>query len=451
MLPSSWLHERNKTACTTLAATSRAIGERTGIIKHLSDRTIEPDDPRLFHAVTSVTNTSRLYQNAGPTGNSGAGLTRELAMASAIGETLERYCCAIYDARDLVVSSYADLQRQGMTAVAPHALALYADSQYQRPDFILRRFTEDREISWVPGFSLIHKKVVLVPACLVYVPYKYEHPGDLIAFGVTTGLCCAHSPSEAILGGLYEVVERDAIMIMWMNRLPCPRIIIPPDSCLSVVLQERFIPSGLRFSLNDITTDLPVPVVFAFLIDEHNEGLAIVAGASANMNPEAAALKALIEAAQGRRWLKLMKRNNASPRYRKDFSDVVNFDDHVALFASLSSIPYIDFLVTSPAERDLFAVNSCITADREQSLNKCLEAFAAKDLDVIVVNVTQPDVEELGFSVVKVLVPGLVDINADHNYPLLGGKRLYTVPWILGFTDHEVQENELNPIPHPFP
>ena len=130
---------------------------------------------------------------------------------------------------------------------------------------------------------------------------------------------------------------------------------------------------------------------------------------------------------------------------------MITFDDHVRLFGCLESIASVDFLVNSSAEVDVDSVKTLGSTDTAGDLTRCLEALAARDFDVIVVDLTQPDVAALGFSVVKVLVPGLVDIHADHNYPFLGGKRLYTVPQILGYVDGEVREEALNPFPHPFP
>src|SRR6266404_1437656 len=314
--------EWNRNARETVAAASLGVGERAGIIKHITVQMIEPDDPRLFHAVTTATNTERLYgheQRTSHTTSSGAGLTRELALASAIGESLERYCSAIYDERQLIVSSHNDLRQRGLKAVAGHQLVLYSDSQYRRPGFIHHRFTDDREVTWTYGYSLSRQQWILVPACLVYVPYRYTRPDDLIGFGVSTGLCCRRSLADAILGGLYEVVERDAIMCMWMNRIPFPTISLDSGVWLPSTLKDRFSPCGVRFHLNDITTDLGIPVLFGLLIDERNDGLAVSVGASSNLDQEAAALKALVEAAQVRRWLRIMKQD--APRsYCADFS-----------------------------------------------------------------------------------------------------------------------------------
>jgi ribosomal protein S12 methylthiotransferase accessory factor len=421
-----------------------------GIIKHVSEPLIDSDEPRLFHAATTSTNAARLYgrpEACTSRGSTGAGVTREIAVASAIGETLERYCSAIYDPRELVVSSYERLERSSVAAVAPDRFALYSQAQYEQPDFIFEPFTRCREISWTEGYSLVHQEPVLVPACLTYVPFRYDYPGDLIAFGVSTGLCCRPSVVEAILGGLYEAVERDAIMYMWMNRVPSAQIDHHVGGLLPAILRERFAPSGLRVHIFDISTDLPIPVVFALLIDDRNEGLAVAAGASAHLDSEAAAIKALVEAAQVRRWLKSM----APPHhaYRDDFADVVTFEDHVRLFASLRSVAFLDFLIASPPTASIDAVRTMGATSPKDDLERCVAAIAAKGFDVIVVDLTQADVAELGLRVVKVIVPGLVDINADHNYRPLGAARLYR--------DHDAPASNdgasrpSNPVPHPFP
>ena len=292
----------------------RAVDERVGIIKYVTDRAIEPDDPRVFQAATEVTDVAPLRlvyprtdrkQRSRADERDGDGQHHR--------QSLERYCSAIYDGGDLVVDSYSNLARQGKEAVRPHAFALHSATQYARPGFIHHPFTEDTVVSWTQGYSLTREEPILVPACLVYVPYRFHHPGDLIAFGVSSGLCCARSTPAAILGGLYEVIERDAIMIMWMNQMARARVDLTSGSWLPEVVRERFTPSMLGVHVNDITSDLPVPVMFALLIDRTNDGLAVVAGASANLDPQAAALKAMVEAAQGRRWLKMMNRRGLMP------------------------------------------------------------------------------------------------------------------------------------------
>jgi ribosomal protein S12 methylthiotransferase accessory factor len=73
------------------------------------------------------------------------------------------------------------------------------------------------------------------------------------------------------------------------------------------------------------------------------------------------------------------------------------------------------------------------------------------DLEVIVVDVTTADVEELGFKVVKVLIPGMQPVDFGVQWPHVGGRRLYEAPRRMGYQQFRTQPQELNRFPHPFP
>jgi ribosomal protein S12 methylthiotransferase accessory factor len=68
-----------------------------------------------------------------------------------------------------------------------------------------------------------------------------------------------------------------------------------------------------------------------------------------------------------------------------------------------------------------------------------------------VVELTSPEMRELGFRVVKVLVPGLQPIDFGTQWPHLGGRRLYEAPARAGYLQSRTQPRDLNVFPHPFP
>jgi ribosomal protein S12 methylthiotransferase accessory factor len=72
-------------------------------------------------------------------------------------------------------------------------------------------------------------------------------------------------------------------------------------------------------------------------------------------------------------------------------------------------------------------------------LEYCIERLGDAGYEVIVADITTPEIAEVGFSVVRVIVPGLIPLHSDHRYPFLGARRLSAVPY------------PLNPFPHPFP
>jgi len=69
-------------------------------------------------------------------------------------------------------------------------------------------------------------------------------------------------------------------------------------------------------------------------------------------------------------------------------------------------------------------------------------------MDVIIVNLTTSDVKDIGFNIIKVIVPELIPLHSNHDFPFKGSKRLVEVPKKWG---KKLEEKELNLFPHPFP
>jgi ribosomal protein S12 methylthiotransferase accessory factor len=67
------------------------------------------------------------------------------------------------------------------------------------------------------------------------------------------------------------------------------------------------------------------------------------------------------------------------------------------------------------------------------------------------VDVTSPDVAQLGLTVTKAVAPELCSLDVSHVARFLGGRRLYEAARAVGLRDDVLAESELNPEPHPFP
>ena len=66
------------------------------------------------------------------------------------------------------------------------------------------------------------------------------------------------------------------------------------------------------------------------------------------------------------------------------------------------------------------------------------------------VDVTSPDVAELGLVVTKAVAPELCALDVAHGARFLGGRRLYGAAAALGLRA-PLAASEVNPQPHPFP
>jgi ribosomal protein S12 methylthiotransferase accessory factor len=84
-------------------------------------------------------------------------------------------------------------------------------------------------------------------------------------------------------------------------------------------------------------------------------------------------------------------------------------------------------------------------------LRSCLQALEKAGLEVLVVDVTLPEIADAGLSVVRVIIPGMIPLTHGQQHRCQGGRRLYRTPQLMGYVDRETTEDELNPIPHPFP
>jgi ribosomal protein S12 methylthiotransferase accessory factor len=119
----------------------------------------------------------------------------------------------------------------------------------------------------------------------------------------SNGVSSGGSVEDAILSGLYEVVERDAWTLnqylldsgFLLQRIPL--IDMPPrvETCLRQI--ER---SNLKLHLFDITNDYKIPVISAILLDLSGRCAGTFGGYGSHLNAEIAAIRAITEAAQAR-------------------------------------------------------------------------------------------------------------------------------------------------------
>jgi len=428
----------------------RLVDERTGIIQRLYNLPLEANDPKLFHVAAPLTDTSRYpFETKCFRFNGGAALTKERATMAAIGEAVERYCAGLYDPDSFISGRVGDL---GTNAIAPWEFVLFSEKQYSRENFPLSRPTEDTVFRWVKGRSLVRNTAVYVPACFVYVPYRFTSMDEFVTIPISTGLACGSSYEDAVLRGIYEVVERDSFSITWLNQMQIPRLEIdnPKNAELGAVI-EAFKEVGLDLRVNFAITDLEIPVVITLSLDNSGAGPASVIAARADFDIEYAIMRSLEETAQTRLWAKQLMRDRPNFAPKEGFTNIVDGKDHVQLFASPEMRQHLTFLTDAPCVVNLSSLEAVPKENVNDRIKRCVNILSSKGHDVIVVDVTTPDIAEVGFRVVRVLVPGLQPLDMNHNWRYLGGKRLYEVPLRMGFADRTKCEEELNCIPHPFP
>ncbi|WP_432163580.1 TOMM precursor leader peptide-binding protein [Streptomyces tendae] len=372
-------------------------------------------------------------------------------------EGLERF--AGMRARGRAVTLTAALEELGPGAVDPRQTGLYTDA-FHRANPWVPSFAPDRPIPWVWGWSLRDARPRPVPEVLAY----YHKPGIEHRFVQESSNGCASGGSlaEAVLGGLMEVLERDAFLVAWHGMQPLPEI----DPMTSAdprtrLMVERMALYGYRARFFDTRITFPVPVVTA-VAERFDGGPARMCfGAGAALDPEAALAAALCEiATDSVQLLQRFRRDEAAYRaMAEDFGMITSLHDHPLVYAVPEMGRHADFLLRTPAPRAPVRVAELNlpgpqgpAPDVREDLLAAVDMVTSAGFDVVVVQQTVPEQRALGLHTVKVLVPGLLPL--DFGWTRQRARhmpRTRTALRAAGLRGRDLTEGDLNPGPHPFP
>ncbi|MDP2711163.1 MAG: YcaO-like family protein [Solirubrobacteraceae bacterium] len=448
------------------------LGERTGIIQRARVIAHHESVPRSLGTVqTHNANMGRIdpeWANDVICGGSAFG-DPQAARASAIGESVERYCGNHMGQSELRWASYDELIRAGEEAVDPDGLVLYSDRLYDAPGCPFTRFTRDLQVRWVKGSCVSHDRPVWLPVTLVFVNWlaaELEHRHPLTNYMNFSGIAAGRTLEHALVSGIEELVERDATMVWWMNAEPLPAV--RPTAELAALWDARSLEHGQRPSLIALDNEFQIPVVAGVLHNDRDGWLNI--GFAARPDPVEAAAKAWTEALtlqEGSRDLAIedslirqavdwgfasyagLKEWRADRRYlddyRGDFRDVTDLMCQQQVFLDRRAVDAVAAWTDVPAQRTFDELPRL----PDRSLATYRSRIESRGLEIYYVDLTTPDVAAAGMCAARVVIPGLV-ANFPAAFPMLGRGRVQQAAVGLGWRSRPLAEDELNywPIPH---
>lgn len=421
------------------------VSPRVGLIRSLvrvQRGAGEPTPPIVYQATLSNFDlrTATPIERA----TAGKGVTDAEAMVAAIGEAIERYCAAHPDLPSIRRGTRRAL---GGQAVDPAACVLYSDRQYARPDFLWPRPTPDTDLPWRAARELPGDREVLVPATLVYMNYTGEQPGDHLCPSTSNGLAAGVDLEDAVLRGLCELIERDAFLIAWMNRLPAPEVLFEGGVPGSV--RAHYARFGVDVRVFNLSSDLSPHVMMAVALDRLGHGPAAVIGLGCHLDPAAALIRALFEVCQARPGEARRYVDNPPHQRLRQHRDVVTLEDHSAFFTVAAHLGELAFLLDNGRRQRLEELPNHAGGSIRRDLATCVDTLTRAGARVLYADLTTPDVRDRGIRVVRTLATGLQPIHFGWGEERLGGDRLYEVPARLGHGGGRRSEADLNPCPHP--
>lgn len=422
------------------------VGQKLGMVKSLFDMSVDPDDFDLHHVFPTATSLGRLLgRDSGFEARAGGvGIRLNDAIDRAMGELLERYASLAFDGGDRIVSSYAALRREGRRVVPFETVVPFSREQLAAPDFPYAEFTEDTPIGWIEGTNLIDGSPILVPGRLISFGYIPGHGEVSPCFYPTSSGCAAGtSLAGALLSGLLELIERDAIMIRWYARLAPPLLEIEPADLLgaSVGLQT----DGLEVRFHDLTMDGDVPVVGVTCVERTGRPCFFLLSAAAGLDVRTAARKALLEAGQGRPFIKMLANQGTAPGRGAVFND---FDNNLRFFAEPTNAKYAEWFFRNKTVSERRYSPMPDASDAAARLRALLQRCAAMSLTPIAFDMTTPEMEDHALSACRVFVPELVQL-CIPSAPFLGHPRLSR--FIAAAKREGLAESIPDWVPHPFP
>jgi len=348
---------------------------------------------------------------------SGKGPTRDHARASALMESIERYCA-------LPSGSPANMI-QGSYKVLSNKYKILHPRSVVEP--MLYDYNEEMIMDYLVGSELSTNEALLVPAPIALFRYSAKYPAvNPFAFHHTNGLASGNVIEEAICHSLCEVIERDAISLAQLKASAAQYHVLKslgnylgsngfavsptlaneyvddnsifPDVDISglnfepiSILVSKFNKHGIPLIIKNVTSEIGIPTFNAASIEwiTHDYGY-LAEGHGAHPDARIALMRAITEVAQTR----AANIQGARDDLRKIPYGENNTDDQRSwqFMKSSKSINFTD-------------IESYVNDDILDDINLILAKLKGQNLNqVIVINLTNPN---LGIPVVRTIIPGL--------------------------------------------
>jgi len=335
--------------------------------------------------------------------------------------------------------SYSELVDSRCRVVDPHSMLLPRPDDVGRSDFYMSTVTTsydpETELDWVEAWSIHDQEMVLLPVCFV-CSIRHADPVNNIACNRPNGLSSGSCLEEAVLGGLFELVERDACCLYAIHSLPMPNV---APSSIDIESVQNFLDrarhAGVEVVVKNITSDLGIPTFCTFIFDQSAGRPRVVSGVGTHLSRDIALLRSVTEACLDRaasRWqmprLEGLRMDDVPPvlrwearRYRSK------------LFGGHGSST--DYVRRSCATQDFCDVPTSHFEDLRSAIKEVLSILKRNGIDRVFV----ADLTRLDVPTVRVLVPDLELItkvfyrleSAERNR----SRRLFSAPKKMGYVE----------------
>lgn len=370
---------------------------------------------------------------ADPPAAGGAGWDEAAAEAAGVGEAVERWQGWPLPGDQAIEASFSAWPL-AEPAVDPGRWVLFHPDQYALPGFPYQPFTPDTVCRWVAARNARTGRPCWVPEEFLYLTLPPGRAARLCPL-ISSGLACGPWGHPVLLRGLQESVERDAVTGAAWGRYPLAEH--DPGAVFAVLgpaRAARLRRPNLRYRFFRVATPFSAHVTVVTLEGEDRAGYLYSVGAACRETRGASWEKAVLEAVQGRHYVRYLKDRLRREGRRPEVP--ASFADHAVYYSF-----YPDRLAGTALGRTQPA-GSDPDAGRAEGLADLADRLGP-DRPVLFRNLTPPGLaaERVDLYVLRVVVPGLQPLHGHHALPFLGGPLWAPRTW----ADWAAMP------PHPFP
>lgn len=360
---------------------------------------------------------------------------------SAVLEMIERNASMVPHFKEKVRGSYQELLQNGYPVIDPEI-------------FLLNKTTDDelvysstKEYYWSPGIRLDNQEPVLLPEQVVYFDHQLLRAEKRFIYETSNGTAIGNSFEEAIMYGLFELIERDHFLVHWYCK-KLPKLIrketINDQKIISIL--NRLENQKYEVYLFDITMETQIPTVWVLAVNkDQNANLKYYNAAGCHYNPEKAIFSGLVEVATSALvYEKKLEEERGQLSYLIHNPDAVrSMEDHVNYYAFAENGKAFDFLLNRLPEMEFVSVSD-MHPSFPFSYKAVTSAILKEHPQIFVSDLSNLITEKLNFSVVKTFIPSMQPMTFGIQNERLNINRLR--PYTNGSLEF-IHGKE----PHPFP
>ena len=400
-----------------------------GVLKDVRQRnTMYPDEPQI-PIYSCILELKKEYTDSPlrfrPDGH-GISQRKSWAVFKSLMEALERFSQGCYLNNELLFGTLHELTRPTVN-----------------PNLFSTKNISDVTLGWTEATHINTGEKCFMPAQFFFLTYKREKEPLLVDMN-TSGGAAGTDHASTLLRAIYELVERDAFMCMYLTKSTVPKIKL--DSIKNKEFQ-KLIHYLSRYNLEpmifNLTNDIQISTFLAILIDHTGIGPAIILGLKSSLSSEKALFGALEEAMLGRsgsvRSYFWQKKEDVQIDHPEKIATIIQ---RALFWYPLSMMKHLQFLMNTP---EIPLKPAYFSKKPPEELTRVLSILRNENIDVYYKDLTLQNFKKKGFLVYKAVTPHLQHLYLHEQSKTINEKRLKKVAHYFG-----QKKYRLNTIPHPF-